>query len=153
MLPPKFVTRLLFVYLSSHSRESRRGEPAINECSADAILGCGVALGADATTFAGLAGLGDLVLTCTGGLSRNRKVGLALGEGRPLQAILAEMGMVAEGVKNTSNALALARKVGVDLPIVEVMDCILREEMTVRDAVSALMLRELKAEGSGSPRS
>lgn len=116
------------------------------------ITRLGVALGADAATFAGLAGLGDLVLTCTGGLSRNRRVGLALGEGRPLQEILAEMGMVAEGVKNTSNALALARNVGVDLPIVEVMDRILREEMTVRDAVSALMLRELKAEGSVSSR-
>ena len=69
-----------------------------------------------------------------------------------MQEILAEMGMVAEGVKNTSNALALARNVGVDLPIVEVMDRILREEMTVRDAVSALMLRELKAEGSVSSR-
>lgn len=110
------------------------------------ITRLGVALGAQGETFAGLAGLGDLVLTCTGALSRNRRVGLALGEGRTLDDILGEMGMVAEGVKNTANALALARRHGVDMPIVAVMDRILRSDISVHDAVSALMLRELKPE-------
>lgn len=112
------------------------------------ITRLGVAMGAHASTFAGLAGLGDLVLTCTGSLSRNRQVGLALGKGEKIDEVVAKMGMVAEGVKNTANAMSLAERHGVGMPIVEVMDRILREQTTVEDAVRALMLRELKAEPS-----
>lgn len=105
-----------------------------------------VALGALPATLAGLAGIGDLVLTCTGGLSRNRRVGIALGQGKKLEEILAEMGMVAEGVKNTLSAQRLAQREGVDMPLVATMHAILYEGMAVREAVEALMGRALKAE-------
>lgn len=105
-----------------------------------------IALGADPRTLAGLAGMGDLVLTCTGGLSRNRRVGLALGQGRALQDILDEMGMVAEGVKNTRSAKALAEREGVEMPIAETMYEILYGDLSVRDAIDALMGRALKSE-------
>lgn len=104
------------------------------------------ALGADPATLAGLSGLGDLVLTCTGGLSRNRRVGVALGEGRTLEEVLDEMGMVAEGIKNTQSAYLLARREGLDMPIVETMHEILYGGMTVRDAVASLMGRSLRHE-------
>ncbi len=105
-----------------------------------------ISLGAHPATLSGLAGVGDLVLTCTGGLSRNRRVGVALGEGRSLQEILDEMGMVAEGVKNTLSAHKLAARQGVDMPLVETMHAILYEGLDVRDAVERLMGRALKAE-------
>lgn len=105
-----------------------------------------LALGADPATLSGLAGLGDLVLTCTGGLSRNRRVGLALGQGRPLPEILAEMGMVAEGVNNTLSAHRLAEREGVDMPITQMMHAILYQGTSVRRAVEALMQRDLKPE-------
>ena len=105
-----------------------------------------MALGAHPATLSGLAGVGDLVLTCTGGLSRNRRVGIALGQGRKLQEILDEMGMVAEGVKNTKSAYKLAQQTKVDMPLVETMHAILYEGLDVRDAVGALMSRELKSE-------
>lgn len=105
-----------------------------------------LALGAHPATLAGLAGLGDLVLTCTGGLSRNRRVGLALGEGRRLPEILAEMDMVAEGVRNTLSAQRLAAREGVEMPITAVMHAILYEDWSVRAAVDALMQRDLKPE-------
>src|SRR4029078_6306852 len=79
----------------------------------------GVALGARGETFAGLAGLGDLVLTCTGALSRNRAVGVAIGKGQTLDEALAGKDSVAEGVLNTQSARALAERVGVEMPIVE----------------------------------
>ncbi len=103
-------------------------------------------LGAHPATLSGLAGMGDLVLTCTGGLSRNRTVGVALGQGRKLDEILAEMGMVAEGVKNTKSAYNLAKREGVDMPIVATMHAILYGGLAVPDAVDALMGRKLKAE-------
>lgn len=103
-------------------------------------------LGADPVTLSGLAGLGDLVLTCTGGLSRNRRVGLALGQGRALPEILAEMGMVAEGVNNTLSAYRLAERHGVDMPITRTMHAILYQGTSVRRAVDALMQRDLKPE-------
>lgn len=106
----------------------------------------GAALGAHPATLSGLAGMGDLVLTCTGGLSRNRRVGVALGQGKQLQQILDEMGMVAEGVLNTKSAHRLARREGVEMPIVAVMHGILYEDLSVSDAVDALMGRELKPE-------
>lgn len=105
-----------------------------------------IKLGAHPATLAGLAGMGDLVLTCTGGLSRNRRVGIALGEGRKLEEILAEMGMVAEGVKNTLSAHRLAEREQIDMPLVETMHAILYGGLAVRDAANALMGRALKAE-------
>lgn len=105
-----------------------------------------MALGANPATISGLAGTGDLVLTCTGGLSRNRRVGMALGQGKTLAEILAEMGMVAEGIRNTKSAYRLAQREGVDMPIVEVMHAILYEDLAVPTAVEALMGRKLKAE-------
>jgi len=107
----------------------------------------GLALGADPTTFAGLAGMGDLVLTCTGDLSRNRTVGMELGRGKGLKEILAGMTMVAEGVKTTLSAHQLAGKLKVEAPITEQMYCILYEGKDPREAVTDLMLRELKSEG------
>jgi glycerol-3-phosphate dehydrogenase (NAD(P)+) len=107
----------------------------------------GQALGARAETFAGLAGMGDLVLTCTGDLSRNRSVGIQLGQGRTLTDILAEMRMVAEGVKTTESTCLLARKLGVDMPIAFKVNEILYNDRPARDAVMELMSRDLKAEG------
>jgi len=105
-----------------------------------------LALGAHPATLAGLAGLGDLVLTCTGGLSRNRRVGLALGQGRKLAEILREMEMVAEGVKNTLSAQRLAAREGVEMPITAMMHAILYEDRSVQHAVAGLMQRDLKPE-------
>jgi glycerol-3-phosphate dehydrogenase (NAD(P)+) len=107
----------------------------------------GVAMGAQAATFAGLAGMGDLVLTCTGDLSRNRSVGMKLGQGMGLADILAEMRMVAEGVKTTESACNLARRLGVDMPITEKVFEVLYHDKPARDAVIELMTRDLKAEG------
>ncbi|MCK4621853.1 MAG: NAD(P)-dependent glycerol-3-phosphate dehydrogenase [Desulfuromonadales bacterium] len=108
----------------------------------------GLKLGASAETFSGLAGMGDLVLTCTGDLSRNRRVGIELGKGRKLTEILAGMQMVAEGVKTTLSAYQLAAKLGVEVPIIEQMYLILYQEKDPRQAVTDLMLRDLKAEGA-----
>jgi glycerol-3-phosphate dehydrogenase (NAD(P)+) len=106
-----------------------------------------VACGGKAETMAGLAGLGDLVLTCTGGLSRNRGVGVELGRGRKLPEILAQMhGAVAEGVFTTTAAVGLARARGVDMPITEQMYAILHEGKAPRDAIHELMTRRSKSE-------
>ena len=110
------------------------------------ITRIGQAMGADPATFAGLAGMGDLVLTCTGDLSRNRSVGMELGRGRSLEEILGEMKMVAEGVKTTESAFHLARRLGVEAPIIEQMHAILYQGKAPRQAVIDLMLRELKGE-------
>ncbi|MFQ5330074.1 MAG: NAD(P)H-dependent glycerol-3-phosphate dehydrogenase [Thermodesulfobacteriota bacterium] len=106
----------------------------------------GEAMGADPHTFSGLSGLGDLVLTCTGDLSRNRSVGLALGRGKGLDEIVAEMKMVAEGVKTTKSVYRLTKKYGVDMPIVESTHSILYEGKPPRDAVMELMARGLRSE-------
>ena len=106
----------------------------------------GVTLGADALTFSGLAGMGDLVLTCTGDLSRNRTVGIALGQGQKLDDILNDMNMVAEGVKTTLSAYQLARKLGVETPIIDQMYGLLYENKDARQAVAELMMRDLKQE-------
>ncbi|MGB8028410.1 MAG: NAD(P)H-dependent glycerol-3-phosphate dehydrogenase [Terracidiphilus sp.] len=101
-----------------------------------------VASGARRETLAGLSGIGDLVLTCTGSLSRNRTVGEQLGQGRKLPEILASLGgKVAEGVHTTHAALGLARKHGVEMPITEQMELILNEGKDPREAIRALMLR------------
>jgi glycerol-3-phosphate dehydrogenase (NAD(P)+) len=106
-----------------------------------------VMCGAKPKTLSGLAGMGDLVLTCTGGLSRNRNVGAALGQGRGLQEIIAGMhGMVAEGVLTTNAALGLAKRHGVEMPIAEQMYSILNEGRPPRDAIRELMSRPGKAE-------
>ena len=106
----------------------------------------GVAKGAEERTFMGLSGMGDLVLTCTGDLSRNRSVGLELGRGRKLDDILSGMKMVAEGVKTALSAYQLAQRLGVETPIIEQMYLILFESKEPREAVADLMKRSLKAE-------
>lgn len=105
-----------------------------------------VALGARPDTLSGLAGLGDLVLTCTGGLSRNRRVGQALGAGQPLAETLTRLSMVAEGVRTTLVACALAESSGVEMPIAQQMRAVLYEGKPARAAVEELMLRTLKRE-------
>lgn len=106
----------------------------------------GLSLGAQPATFAGLAGLGDLVLTCTGALSRNRAVGVEIGEGKTLEHILASRETVAEGVLNTRSAAALAARQGVEMPIVAAVHRVLFEGQAPRDAITALMTRELRPE-------
>jgi glycerol-3-phosphate dehydrogenase (NAD(P)+) len=108
----------------------------------------GAAMGANPITLSGLAGLGDLVLTCTGDLSRNRTVGLRLGRGEALADILGDMKMVAEGVKNTRSVRALAAKLGVEMPITEQMYAMLYETKPPREVVTELMGRGLKPEFS-----
>jgi glycerol-3-phosphate dehydrogenase (NAD(P)+) len=105
-----------------------------------------VALGGRADTLAGLAGLGDLVLTCTGALSRNRQVGRALGAGRTLAEATAGTHMVAEGVRTTLAACALAARAGVEMPIAAQMKAVLYEGKPPRTALEDLMLRSLKRE-------
>lgn len=106
----------------------------------------GVSLGARSSTFAGLAGIGDLVLTCTGALSRNRAVGLEVGRGRTLEQALAGKPTVAEGVVTTKSALALAQREGVEMPIVTMVHRILFDGHSAQHAVRELMARGLRAE-------
>lgn len=110
------------------------------------ITRLGVMLGAHPQTFAGLSGMGDLVLTCSGDSSRNRRVGLALGQGKKMPDILAEMKQVAEGVKTTKVAKALAAKLGCDAPIIDAMHAIIHEGVPVRDVMTRLMSRPPKME-------
>ena len=106
----------------------------------------GLQLGANPRTFTGLAGFGDLVLTCTGNLSRNYTVGIQLGRGKKLQEILDEMHMVAEGVKNAKSIYNLSRKLGVEMPICHEIYRILYEELAPKEAVYHLMTRTLRQE-------
>ncbi len=106
----------------------------------------GTALGAQPATFAGLAGLGDLVLTCTGTLSRNRALGMRVGQGATLEEALAGKETVAEGVATTRSALALATRENVEMPIVEMVHRILFDGHPARSAVAELMARELRSE-------
>lgn len=105
-----------------------------------------VALGGNPRTLSGLAGLGDLVLTCNGALSRNRSVGIELAKGRTLAEITGSMKMIAEGVETTAAAVDLARKYRVDMPITEQMGAILAGRISPREAIRELMERALKAE-------
>lgn len=105
-----------------------------------------LALGGKAQTLAGLAGLGDLVLTCTGELSRNRTVGVELAHGHKLEAIVGSMKMVAEGIKTTNAAVELARRCGIEMPITEQMFQMLHSGISPRDAIQCLMERSLKGE-------
>ena len=106
----------------------------------------GVALGGRPETFMGLSGLGDLILTATGDLSRNRRVGLALARGARLEAILSDLGHVAEGVTTAREVAALAHEAGVDMPIVQGVAKILFEGLPAAQAVEALLSRSLKSE-------
>ena len=106
----------------------------------------GLKMGANPLTFAGLGGLGDLILTCTGDLSRNRKVGLLLGEGKSLQEVLGSMDQVAEGVKTAKSIEDLSRKIGIEMPLCHEVYCILYEGKDARKAVIDLMSRDLKDE-------
>jgi len=110
------------------------------------ITRIGVAMGAHALTFAGLSGVGDLVLTCSGDASRNRRVGLALGQGRQMADILAEMKQVAEGVKTTKVAYELTKKLGIDAPIINTMYAIIHQHVPLRDALIPLLGRPARAE-------
>ncbi|MEO6212939.1 MAG: NAD(P)H-dependent glycerol-3-phosphate dehydrogenase [Vicinamibacterales bacterium] len=105
--------------------------------------------GARRETLAGLSGLGDLVLTCTGDLSRNRRVGIELGRGRPLEEILSGMRMVAEGVRTTGASLALGVRHGIELPIAAQMNDVLESRCSPADGVDALMGRRQRAEVDG----
>lgn len=105
-----------------------------------------IRLGADPLTVTGLSGMGDLVLTCTGELSRNRTVGRRLGQGEPLERVLGDMSQVAEGVRNTVAIDDLAHAAGVDMPITAQMRALLFENKSPRDAMVDLMTRQLKAE-------
>jgi len=106
----------------------------------------GVKLGADPQTFAGLAGIGDLVLTCTGSLSRNRSVGLEIGRGATLSEVLHGRETVAEGVTTTESAKALAAREGVEMPIINAVHRVLFEKQPARWALVELMTRDLKGE-------
>ncbi len=106
----------------------------------------GTTMGAHPLTFLGLAGVGDLILTCTGDLSRNRNVGYQLGQGKKLAEILSEMQMVAEGVKTTRSVFHLAQQQGIEMPICEQMYRILYEDQPPEKAMAELMQRELKHE-------
>jgi glycerol-3-phosphate dehydrogenase (NAD(P)+) len=105
-----------------------------------------IALGGHPKTLSGLAGLGDLVLTCNGDLSRNRTVGIELAKGKRLADIVSSMTMIAEGVETTSAACDLARKYQVDMPITSQMDAILQGRTSPRDAIRELMERQLRSE-------
>jgi glycerol-3-phosphate dehydrogenase (NAD(P)+) len=106
----------------------------------------GAALGADPRTFSGLAGMGDLVLTCTGDLSRNRTLGVRLGKGERFEDIMQGMKTVAEGVKTAKATRELARKHGIEMPVVEEVHRILYEGKDPKQALKDLMSRELKDE-------
>ena len=106
----------------------------------------GTSMGANPLTFLGLAGVGDLILTCTGDLSRNRTVGYQLGQGKKLSEILAGMKMVAEGVKTTRSVFNLAHQQGIEMPICQQMYRILYEDQPPAKALAELMRRELKHE-------
>src|SRR2546421_7070496 len=105
-----------------------------------------VACGGRQETMSGLAGLGDLVLTSYGSLSRNRRVGVALGQGKKIDEVLSSMRMVAEGVKTARSTVALARKLNIEMPIAEKMYSVLYEDLRPQDAIDDLMERKLKEE-------
>lgn len=110
------------------------------------ITRLGMAMGARRETFSGLAGMGDLVLTCTGDLSRNRAVGIRLGQGESLDSILGEMRAVAEGVKTVEAVVELARRFGVEMPIASEVHAVLTEGRDPREALNNLMSRDPKPE-------
>jgi glycerol-3-phosphate dehydrogenase (NAD(P)+) len=106
----------------------------------------GLGLGGRLETFAGLAGMGDLVLTCTGALSRNRTVGVLLGKGKTLDEILRDAKFVAEGIKTSKAARALSERHAIEMPIATAMCHVLYDGQSPRDVLNRLMTRALKAE-------
>ena len=106
----------------------------------------GVAVGAESSTFMGLAGLGDLVLTCSDNQSRNRRLGLALGQGKSIDQAIADIGQVVEGASNARQVIALAKKHNVDMPIVSEVNRLLNNETTAEQAAKLLLSRESKTE-------
>jgi glycerol-3-phosphate dehydrogenase (NAD(P)+) len=110
------------------------------------IARLGVAMGARQETFMGLAGVGDLMLTCTGDLSRNRKVGLGLAGGKGLAQILEELGHVAEGVSTAREVVALAARYGVEMPIAQAVAAVLDGRLAARDGVEQLLARSPRSE-------
>ena len=112
------------------------------------LMRLGVALGAKKETFMGLAGMGDLVLTCTDNLSRNRRMGLGLAAGKSVEEMQEEIGQVVEGVKAAKAVHEVAEKLGIEMPIVNVVYRILYDGLSPREAVSTLMKRELKPESA-----
>jgi len=106
----------------------------------------GVAMGGEPLTFGGLAGMGDLIATCSSRQSRNNSVGLALGQGTPIDEILASMNMVAEGVKSSPSVLELAHRYGVEMPITEQVVAVCHEGRSAKDALTSLMTRTSKSE-------
>jgi glycerol-3-phosphate dehydrogenase (NAD(P)+) len=110
------------------------------------IARLGVALGAHRDTFMGLAGMGDLILTCTGDLSRNRRVGLGLAQGKPLPQILEELGHVAEGVPTSREVDRLAGELGIDMPISAAVAALLDGRLSATDALERLMARDPREE-------
>ncbi|PHV10322.1 NAD(P)H-dependent glycerol-3-phosphate dehydrogenase [Chitinimonas sp. BJB300] len=108
----------------------------------------GVALGARPETFTGLSGMGDLILTCTGDLSRNRKVGLLLAQGKPLTDIIRDLGHVAEGVNTAKAVLGQAQRIGVEMPITKAVCAMLFENLATAEAIKSLMGRETKQEAA-----
>ncbi len=115
------------------------------------IARLGVAMGAASETFSGLAGVGDLVVTCLSRHSRNRHVGEEIGKGKTLQRVLDEMVMVAEGVRTTRAAVEMGHKHAVELPIIEMVYKVLFEDRDPREAIDALMTRPLRQEMPGQP--
>ncbi len=113
------------------------------------ITKIGIKLGANPLTLSGLAGMGDLVLTCTGGLSRNRRVGMKLGQGMTLQEVLDDMKMVAEGVKTSRSVHQLSQKLGLELPLCEQVYAVVHENKPAMQAVDDIMSRDLKPELMG----
>ncbi len=110
------------------------------------IARLGEALGGRRETFMGLAGMGDLILTCTGDLSRNRRVGLALGQGKTLAQTLVDLGHVAEGVSTAAEVAGLARRLGIDMPITAAVDAVLHHDLPAAEAASQLLSRDPKPE-------
>jgi len=110
------------------------------------MMRLGVALGANPLTLSGLAGMGDLILTCTGELSRNRHVGIELGRGRRLEEVIGGMSMVAEGVDTTRSSYALASRAGIEMPIIAEVHAVLFEGRPAAEALANLMLRQPKPE-------
>lgn len=110
------------------------------------MLRLNAALGGRAETLMGLAGLGDLVLTSTGDLSRNRRLGLALGRGQSLAEAVREIGQVVESVQTVDEVMRLAQRAGVELPISELVQRVLHEEITPREGLKIILSREQKAE-------
>lgn len=110
------------------------------------VMRCGLALGGKTDTFMGLAGLGDLVLTCTDDQSRNRRFGYALAQGKDIKQAQIDIGQIVEGVWATSEVITLAKKLGIEMPIVEQVDNVLQGIYSPREAVQALLSRQLKPE-------